>query len=178
LVGFCRDCLVASGEIVFDNEIVKPFMQWHLFTPSPSGRHLNHKYPSNLPNPPDCCKNVPLAVSFGGNGNSYTISTQSDMCIRTHICHNIGGCLLYDVYDMIWYSLLTAVGQPPGGSSSVHIYTQTIHRTTQNKQCVEQHKNLGRVRTVPHLCGCYPGIWLTTEEKARQNLSQGSRRDI
>jgi hypothetical protein len=27
LVGFCRDCLVASGEIVFDNEIVKPFMQ-------------------------------------------------------------------------------------------------------------------------------------------------------
>jgi hypothetical protein len=31
---------------------------------------------------------------------------------------------------------------------------------------------------VPHLCGCYPGFCLTTEEKARQNLSQGSRRDI
>jgi len=25
----------------------------------------------------------------------------------------------------------TAVGMPPGGSSTVHIYTQTIHRTTQ-----------------------------------------------
>jgi hypothetical protein len=73
--------------------------------------------------------------------------------------------------------LLTAVGYPPGGSSSVHIYTQTIHRTTQNKQYIEQHKNLGRVRAVPHLCGCYPGICLTTEEKARKNLSQGSRRD-
>ena len=26
--------------------------------------------------------------------------------------------------------LLTAVGLPPGGSSTVHIYTQTVHRTT------------------------------------------------
>jgi len=29
--------------------------------------------------------------------------------------------------------LLTAVGLPPGGSSTVHIYTQTIHRSTQWK---------------------------------------------
>jgi hypothetical protein len=27
--------------------------------------------------------------------------------------------------------LLTAIGLTPGGSSAVHIYTQTIHRTTQ-----------------------------------------------
>jgi len=27
--------------------------------------------------------------------------------------------------------LLTATGLPSGGSSTVHIYTQTIHRTTQ-----------------------------------------------
>ena len=27
--------------------------------------------------------------------------------------------------------LLSAIGLPPGGSSTVHIYTQTIHRTTQ-----------------------------------------------
>jgi len=27
--------------------------------------------------------------------------------------------------------LLTAIGLTPGGSSSVHIYTQTVHRTTQ-----------------------------------------------
>jgi len=26
--------------------------------------------------------------------------------------------------------LLTAIGLSPGGSSTVHIYTQTIHRTT------------------------------------------------
>jgi len=38
--------------------------------------------------------------------------------------------------------LLTAIGLPPGGSSAVYIYTQTIHRTTQNKQYIEQHKHL------------------------------------
>ena len=32
------------------------------------------------------------------------------------------------------------------------------------------------VRTVPRLCEVYPDISLTTEEKARKNLSQGSRR--
>ena len=53
----------------------------------------------------------------------------------------------YDIkwYDMMWYMiymiyhiilydmiyLLTAMGLTPGGSSTVHIYTQTIHRTTQ-----------------------------------------------
>jgi len=37
----------------------------------------------------------------------------------------------------------------PGGRSTVHIYTQTIHRTVQNKQYIEQHNNFGRVRAVP-----------------------------
>jgi len=82
--------------------------------------------------------------------------------------------------------LLTAIGLSPGGSCSVHIYTQTIHRTTQNKtihrttqKYTEQHKKyieqrkkihrttqrLGRVRAVPRLCKFYPGICLTIEEK-------------
>ena len=39
----------------------------------------------------------------------------------------------YDIY-------LTAIGQPPGGCCSVHIYTQTIQGTSQNKQYIEQHK--------------------------------------
>ena len=33
----------------------------------------------------------------------------------------------YTWYDMIYLS--TAIGLTPGGSSTVHIYTQTIHRT-------------------------------------------------
>jgi hypothetical protein len=48
-------------------------------------------------------------------------------------------------YDMI--NLLTAIGLKPGGSSTVHIYTQTVHRKTKKyiekhkKQYIEQHKN-------------------------------------
>ena len=34
----------------------------------------------------------------------------------------------YLQFDMIY--LLTAIGLTPGGSSTIHIYTQTIHRTT------------------------------------------------
>jgi len=70
--------------------------------------------------------------------------------------------------------LLTAIGLPPGGNSTVYIYTQTIQRTTQNKQYIEQHKNVGRVRAVPRLGELYPGICLTTEEKAWKNRSPGS----
>jgi uncharacterized integral membrane protein len=36
---------------------------------------------------------------------------------------------------------LIAIGLSPGGSSTVHIYTQTVHRTIQNKQYIEQHNN-------------------------------------
>jgi pyruvate/2-oxoacid:ferredoxin oxidoreductase beta subunit len=39
-------------------------------------------------------------------------------------------------YDMIY--LLTAVGLTPGGSSIVHIYTQTVHRPTQNNNRTTQ----------------------------------------
>jgi hypothetical protein len=66
---------------------------------------------------------------------------------------------------MLILYLLTVTGLTPGGSSAVHIFTQTIHRTTQNKQYTEQHKNFGRVWAVPRLCGLYPGICLTTEGK-------------
>jgi len=47
--------------------------------------------------------------------------------------------------------LSTAIGLTPGGSSTVHIYTQTIHRTTQNKQYIEQHNNLGECGPCPVL---------------------------
>ena len=47
--------------------------------------------------------------------------------------------------------LLTAIGLSPGGSSTVHIYTQTIHRTTQNKQYIEQLNNLEECGPCPVL---------------------------
>jgi uncharacterized integral membrane protein len=38
--------------------------------------------------------------------------------------------------------LLTAIGLTPGGSSTVHIYSQTIHRTTQLKQTIHRTTQL------------------------------------
>jgi len=35
---------------------------------------------STLRTAPNLCKNVSLAVMFASNGNSYTASTQSDVC--------------------------------------------------------------------------------------------------
>ena len=53
---------------------------------------------------------------------------------------------------------------------AVHIYSQAIHRTTQITTIVEECA--GRA---PSLREFYPGICLTTEEKARKNPSQGKK---
>jgi len=37
--------------------------------------------------------------------------------------------------------LLTAIGLTPGGSSTVHIYTQKISRTSQTQKYIERHNN-------------------------------------
>ena len=60
-------------------------------------------------------------------------------------------CLVASGTHCILIYLLTAIGLSPGGSSTVHIYTQTIHRTTQNKQYLEQHNNMGEYGPCPVL---------------------------
>jgi len=47
--------------------------------------------------------------------------------------------------------LLTAIGLSPGGRSTVNIYTQTIYRTIQNKQYMEQHNNMEECGPCPVL---------------------------
>jgi len=42
--------------------------------------------------------------------------------------------------------LLTAVGLPPGGSSTLHIYKQPIHRTTQSTQ--PKHRTTQSTQTI------------------------------
>ena len=117
-------------------------------------------------------------VSVAGRSVDRPTSLQQIQHIHIHtICCRITGT--YNkvfILILILIYLLTAIGLSPSGSSTVHIYTQTVHRTTQNKQYIEQHKNFRTVRTVPRLGELYPGICLTTEERARKTLSQGSRK--
>jgi hypothetical protein len=69
------------------------------------------------------------------------------------------------IYDMIWYDIFYCN------------WVAVVQYTFTQKQYIEKHNLLiGRVSTVPRLREVYPGICLTTEEKARKNLSQGSRR--
>jgi len=45
------------------------------------------------------------------------------------------------------------LGSHPVGCNTVHIYTQTINRTTQNKQYIEQHKDLEECGPCPVFAG-------------------------
>jgi len=81
--------------------------------------------------------------------------------------------------------MLTAIWLTAGGSSTVHIYTQTIHRTTQVTILVGR---LSGIRTQSgqtncEECGPCPvcanytlAFALQLRKKARKNLSQFSRR--
>jgi hypothetical protein len=60
------------------------------------------------------------------------------------------------IYDMIY--LLTASGLPPGGSCTAHIYTQTIHRTTHNKQYIEQYRIFENNTKILEECGPCPDL--------------------
>jgi hypothetical protein len=58
---------------------------------------------------------------------------------------------------------LTVIGLTAGGSSTSHIYTQTIH--------IIQRKEIWEVRAVLRLCELYPVIVLELRKKTRKNLS-------
>ena len=68
--------------------------------------------------------------------------------------------------------VLTAIGLSPGGSSTVHIYAQTIHRTTQNKQYIKKQYFRKSAGCAPSLqvLSC---ICLTAEKKSTENPQLG-----
>ena len=80
-------------------------------------------------------------------------------------------------YNMIRYDiyLLTAIVLTPGGCSTVHIYTQTIHRTTQNKQFLEQQKILEECGPCPILANYTLAFASQLRKKHGKTSSQGSQ---
>jgi hypothetical protein len=67
-----------------------------------------------------CMHDTCMPVLFPPQG-----TTRLKMVVASELMTN----MLEYFLDMI--HLLTAIGLTPGGSSTVHIYSQTIHRTTQ-----------------------------------------------
>jgi hypothetical protein len=68
---------------------------------------------------------------------------------------------------------------------STHLHTNNT-QDKKKKRYIEQHKKqyiehknvIGTVRAVPRLGELYSGICLTTEEKTRKTLSQGSKTSV
>jgi len=56
--------------------------------------------------------------------------------------HKTVYCCIFSLHGhLVWYDmiyLLTAIELSPGGSSTVHIYTKTIHRTTEIRTSLEE----------------------------------------
>jgi hypothetical protein len=73
---------------------------------------------------------LPVANSYGTEGTLWRWPQRSVLCSSTlyKYCQTLLSCVFKHFVQIY---LLTAIGLTPGGSSTVHIYTQTIHRTIQ-----------------------------------------------
>ena len=86
-----------------------------------------------------------LAIPKGGNDTSVVRGVSSFVAVQLRSSPFRDVALHRLIY------LLTAIGLSPGGSSTVHIYTQTIHRTTKKQTIHRTTQQFGRVRAVPRL---------------------------
>ena len=84
---------------------------------------------------------VLVTACYNYTQNHTVLVTNYTQIILFYYCQNYTRISIV-FSDMIY---LTAIWQIPDGSSTVHIYTQTIHRTIQStKQYIEQHCSLIR----------------------------------
>jgi hypothetical protein len=62
---------------------------------------------------------------------TFRFITLSIFRVKITFCHADGSSMEMDVWYLILIYLFTATGLTPSGNSTLHIYTQTIHTTTQ-----------------------------------------------
>ena len=70
--------------------------------------------------------------------------------------------------------LLTAIGLSPGGST--HLHTNNSQNNTNNNRTTHITTNVEECGPCPVFAGFTPAFCLTTEEKARKNLSHGKKK--
>jgi hypothetical protein len=69
--------------------------------------------------------------------------------------------------------LLTEIGLSPSGST--HLHTNNTHNNTNNNRTTQIQANVEECGPCPVFVSFTPDICLTTEEKARKNLSHGKK---
>ena len=136
----------------------------------PQGKKILADEKARLPQLPSSYQGLKIRKAFSHAESRRRVPTRNVLwgIKRVHYRY-----FWYDIFNCNWVATWWQL-------FSTHIHTnntgnvtkQTIHRTTQKIHKATQQ--LGRVRAVPRLCGFYPGICPTTEEKARKNISQGS----
>jgi len=147
-----------------DREIVKLFVQWHVFAQSPSGRRPDDKYPINTPHCSRFCINFSFALLFGNNGNSYMIYTQSDVCVCMYIyiyiyIHTQTVCVYVCMYIYI-YIYTRTVCVCVCVCVFVCTYTHrhlTVYRTYTNYRCYQVAVRMKNVYTNREQCGLLIG---------------------
>jgi hypothetical protein len=78
---------------------------------------------------------------------------------------------------MIWYDIFVNCNWVGTRWQQYNTHLHTNNTQNDTKQTINRRtQKFSKVRAVPHLGELYPGICLTTEEKAWKNLSQGSQR--
>jgi hypothetical protein len=77
------------------------------------------------------------------------------------------------IYNNNIIYLLTAIWLSPGGITNLH--TNNTQNNTNNNRKTQITNNVEECEPCPVFASFYPGICLTTEEKARKNLNQGKR---
>jgi len=91
------------------------------------------------------CSQEHIALACSG----FPVLCSSPLCLAVgifRICSGVKGIVKYLFmirHDTIRYSLLTPIGLTPGGSSTVHIYTQTVggNETEYTEQNIYNNKN-------------------------------------
>ena len=77
--------VAAATASCLKRKTVKRSVQCHVFAQPPPSRRPNDKYPVNTSHCPDLCKTVSLQCYLVAT----VIHIQSDVCLYTHIPHNI-----------------------------------------------------------------------------------------
>jgi hypothetical protein len=121
---------------------------------------------STLRTAQDLCTYVSITVLFGSNGNSYTVSTESDVCLYTHILHNIEtlvgqkklkigtevNAACHFGHECHWFvSPVVGYSAPVKNEDTIHQRTFCVRQTIRNRPGTFQRVRKSLIRRV-HTC--------------------------